>query len=390
MTTYKYAVIGSGMQGTAAAYDLARFGDAAEVRLLDVDLARARAAADRVNRLIGQEITTAGVIDASDRSQASKVLEGTNASLSAVPYFLNVNLARAAIDAGSSFNDLGGNTKVVQDTLALDAEARAADVSVVPDCGVAPGMANTLAVHGMEQLDRAEHVHMRCGGLPQNKALPLGYKKLFTLDGLTNEYFGKAIALRDGKIIEIDTFEELESFDLPAPIGRVEAFTTSGGTSTAPYTFAGQLKTYDYKTIRYPGHYEKLKVFKELGFISLDALDVKGQRVVPRDLFHAVMDKALSFPDEPDLLILRIDVIGQKDSITMRHRTEIIDRQDAKTGFSAMERTTAFAAAIVTSLQAHGKTPRGAVSLERAVKAADFMSELARRDIPVEQSLVAI
>jgi lysine 6-dehydrogenase len=386
----KYAIIGSGMQGTAAAYDLARFGDADEVRLLDMDLARATAAADRVNHLIGKTLAIAGTVDASDRHKTSEVLEGMDACLSAVPYFLNLNLARAAIDAGVCFNDLGGNTKVVEDTLGLDAQARAANVSIVPDCGVAPGMAQTLAVHGMEQLDSAEHVHMRCGGLPQNKSLPLGYKKLFTLDGLTNEYFGKAIALRDGRVIEIDTFEELETFDLPAPIGRVEAFTTSGGTSTAPKTFAGKLRTYDYKTIRYPGHYEKLKLFKELGFFSLDALDVKGKSVVPRDLFHAVMDKTWTFPNEPDLLILRIDVIGKKNGIQTRHRTEIIDRQDAKTGFSAMERTTAFPAAIVTALQAHGKTPRGAVSLEKAVKASDFMAELSRRDIPVEQSLVAI
>jgi lysine 6-dehydrogenase len=378
---YRYAIIGTGMQGTAAAYDLASLGEADEVRLLDVDIRRARAAADRVNRLIGRDVAKAGVVDATDKTSASQVLEGMHACLSAVPYFLNVNLARAAIQARVHFNDLGGNTQVVQEELALDVLAKNAGVSIVPDCGVAPGMANTLAVHGIESLDEPEHVHMRCGGLPQNKNLPLGYKKLFALDGLTNEYFGKAIILREGRVIEVDTFEELESFDLPDPIGKVEAFTTSGGTSTCPYTFQGKLKTYDYKTIRYPGHYERLKLFKDLGFISLSPLEVKGHPVVPRDVFHAIMDRAWTFPNEPDLLILRVEVVGKKDGKSVRYRAQIIDRQDPKTGFSAMERTTAFAAAIVTALQARGRTPKGAVSLEKAVSASEFVTELARRDI---------
>ena len=372
------------MQGTAAAFDLATFADADEVRLLDLDMRRARAAAERVNRLLSRDVVKAGVVDATDRTSASQVLEGMHACLSAVPYFLNVNLARAAIQARVHFNDLGGNTHVVEEELALDSMAKAAGVSIVPDCGVAPGMANTLAVHGIESLDEAKHVHMRCGGLPQNKNLPLGYKKLFALEGLTNEYFGKAVVLREGKVIEVDTFEELESLDLPDPIGRVEAFTTSGGTSTCPYTFQGKLETYDYKTIRYPGHYERLKQFKDLGFLSLNPLEVKGHPIVPRDVFHAIMDRAWTFNDEPDLLILRVDVLGTKGGKPARYRAQIIDRQDPKTGFSAMERTTAFAAAIVTALQARGQTPKGAVSLEKAVRAADFVKELGRRDIPHE------
>jgi lysine 6-dehydrogenase len=387
---FKYAILGSGMQGTAAAYDLARFGDADEVRLLDLDMRRAQGAADRVNRLLQREVAKAGIVDATDKTSASQVLEGMHACLSAVPYFLNVNLARAAISARCCFNDLGGNTRVVEEELALDPQAKSMGVSVVPDCGVAPGMANTLAVYGMRALDRPEHVHMRCGGLPKNKDLPLGYKKLFALEGLTNEYFGRAVVLREGKLVELDTFEELESFDLPEPIGRVEAFTTSGGTSTAPATWKDYLQTYDYKTIRYPGHYEKMKLLKDLGFLALQPIEVKGHPVVPRDLFHAVMDKVWTLPDEPDLLVLRVDVIGRKDQRKVRFRAEIIDHKDEKTGFSAMERTTAFAAAIVTSLQAHGKTPKGAVPLEKAVDPEDFVRELSKRDIPLEKSVTPL
>ncbi len=387
---YRYAIIGAGMQGTAAAYDLARCGDADEVRLLDQDLRRAQAAAERVNQLIEREVAKAGIVNASDRTSASQVLEGMHACLSAVPYFLNLDLAKAAIDAGVHFNDLGGNTDIVRQELELHETAKAAGVSLVPDCGVAPGMANTLAVYGIDALDEAVDVKMRCGGLPQNRELPLGYKHLFAMDGLTNEYFGTSVVLRDGKVQEVPTFEELETFELPSPLGQVEAFVTSGGTSTCPYTFEGKLQNYDYKTIRYPGHYEKMKLFKDLGFLELNTMEVAGQALKPRDFFHAIMAKVWNYPEEPDLLVLRVDVDGRKDGRKVRHRALVVDHFDEKTGFSAMERTTAFSAAIVTALQARGAVAPGAIPLERAVSGQDFVRELGKRDIPLETSLTEL
>lgn len=387
---FRYAVIGAGMQGTAAAYDLAMFGDADEVRLLDIDNRAANASAERVNALIGRDVAKGGIVNASDKTSASQVLEGMHACMSAVPYFLNLGLARAAIDAGCHFNDLGGNTDIVQQELGLDKEAKAAGVSIIPDCGVAPGMANTLAVYGMESLDAASHVKMRCGGLPQNKELPLGYAQLFAMEGLTNEYFGEALVLREGKVQKIPTFEELETFELPAPIGPVEAFVTSGGTSTCPITFEGRVQSYDYKTIRYPGHYAQMKLLKDLGFIDLDPVDVVGHSLRPRDFFHTIMQRVWHRPEEKDLLVLRVDVEGTKDGKNVRHRSLIVDRHDDKTGFSAMERTTAFSAAVVTAMQAQDRTPKGAVSLETSVNAQEFVREIGRRGIAIETSVSSL
>jgi lysine 6-dehydrogenase len=387
---FRYAIIGAGMQGTAAAYDLALRGDADEVRLLDLDIRRARTAADRVNKLAGREVAKAGIVNATDKTSAAQVLEGMHACLSCVPYFLNVSLAKAAIEAGVHFNDLGGNTQIAQEELALHPQALQAGISLLPDCGVAPGMANTLAVYGMGKLDVPEHVHVRCGGLPQNRKLPLGYKRLFSLEGLTNEYFGTSVVLREGKVEQVPTFEELETLELPEPLGAMEAFTTSGGTSTCPYTFAGKLKTWDHKSIRYPGHHQAMKLFKDLGFLEQEPVDVHGMHVRPRDVFQSVMQKVWSHPSEPDLLVLRVDVIGKKNGRSVRHRSLILDHQDAKTGFSAMERATAFSAAIITSMQARGRTPKGAVPLEKAVDANEFVRELGRRDIPHETSLTEL
>lgn len=386
---HRYAVIGAGMQGTAAAYDLALHADADEVRLLDIDNRTASAAADRVNALVGRNVAKGGIVNASDKTSASQVLEGMTACLSAVPYFLNLGLARAAIEAGCHFNDLGGNTSIVEQELALDREAKEAGVSIIPDCGVAPGMANTLAVYGIEAIDDPRDVFIRCGGLPQNRDLPLGYRQLFAMEGLTNEYFGESLVLRDGKVTMIPTFEELEEFELPAPLGRVEAFITSGGTSTCPRTFEGKLQSYDYKTIRYPGHYEQMKLFKDLGFIEVEPIDVVGHSIRPRDVFHALMQKVWALPEEKDLLVLRVDVEGHHEGRPVRHRSLVVDHQDETTGFSAMERTTAFSAAIVTAMQAAGQTPVGAVPLERAVDAQRFVLEVGRRGITIESSLAS-
>lgn len=386
----RFAVIGAGSQGTAAAYDLARFADAAEVRLLDIDPRRAREAAEQVNALIGREVTKAGVISASDRKAASQVLEGMHACLSAAPFAMNLELASAAIEAGCHFADLGGSTEVVLEQLGLDKAAKAAGVSVVPDCGLAPGMANTLAVYGIRSLDSAQHVHIRCGALPQRRDLPLGYKQLFSLEGLTHAYFSKSLVLREGRVQHLDSFTDLESFVLPAPLGKVEAFLTAGGASTSPYTFEGELETYDFKTIRYPGHYAQLKALRELGFISDAPLDVRGQVVRPRDLFHALMARVWDHPDEPDLVVLRVDVHGTKNGRAVRHRSLVLDHHDPQTGLTATQRTSAFPAAIVLDLIARGRAPIGVLPLERAIAPQDFVRELGRRDIPLETSLTEL
>ncbi|MEZ0370496.1 MAG: saccharopine dehydrogenase C-terminal domain-containing protein, partial [Candidatus Sericytochromatia bacterium] len=310
---YRYVVLGAGIQGSAIAYDMAKFGEAEQVLLLDVNADQAAHAARHINDLLGYNRVQAGSVDVRDREQLMQVLHGAHSCLSAVPYHFNAALAEAAVSAGVSFNDLGGNTGVVFKELELHERALEAGVSVIPDCGLAPGLGNTLAAHGIAQLDRCDEVQIRCGGLPQNPHPPLDYMLVFSIGGLTNEYFGKAVLLRQGERLEVDTFAELETLTLPEPLGECEAFTTSGGTSTCPWTFAGQVDTYEYKTIRYKGHYEKFKVLKDLGLLELEPVEVDGQQVIPRHLFHAVATPRLSFPGEKDLVVIRTTCKGVKD-----------------------------------------------------------------------------
>lgn len=376
---YRYVVLGAGMQGTAAAYDLARFGKPSQVVLADADPARAMEGAQRVNRLVGAEICTGQSLDVRNESLLDATLKGAHAALSAVPYYLNVALASHCIRNGVSFCDLGGNTGVVQEELKLHEEALRAQVSVIPDCGLMPGMGNTMAALAIATMDPCEEVQIRCGGLPVTPRPPLGYKKVFSLEGLTNEYFGKAHIVRDGKVHLIDTFSELEELDFPPPVGRCEAFTTSGGASTCPFTFEGKVREYNYKTVRYPGHYRQFKTLLELGLLDLSPVSVEGAQVVPRKLVHALLDPLIDFPDDRDLIVLRVAAKGSFEGKPLELAFDLMDFQDDVTGFTAMERTTAFPAAIVAIMMARGETPRGAVPLELAVAPTLFLPELTLR-----------
>ena len=388
MPSLRYAVLGAGRQGTAAAYDMARFGDAAQVLLADFDQERAAEAARRVNELAGRDVARATKLDVRDEAACVKALTGYQAALSAVPYTFNLALTRAAIQAGCSFCDLGGNTDIVLQQWALDAEAKKKGVCVVPDCGLAPGLANVLAAYVKARFDRTDSIRMRCGGLPQKPRPPLGYKLVFNIGGLTNEYFGRAHVLRGGRMQEVETFSELETLDFPEPVGRCEAFVTSGGTSTVPRSFAGEVQELDYKTVRYPGHFEKFKVLLDLGLLDLKPVEVDGMPVVPRKLFHRVAAPRIDFPEDKDLVVLRVEGTGTKDGEAKTVRLDILDFHDDATGFTAMERTTGFPAAMVAEAMARGQVAHGVRALESsALDHTSLVHGLAERGIRVTETV---
>ena len=384
-----FGVLGSGKQGTASAFDFLKFGQADEVWVADSDPRMANAAADRLKVLAPEKspIIRTAVVDATDHEGLVEFLRPVQTLLSAVPWFMHPQVARAAVAAGAHMADLGGNTEVCREMLSMDADAKAAGVTVIPDCGLAPGLVNTLAVYGMEQLDECEEIQLRCGGLPQNPRPPLDYKLVFAISGLTVEYFGKANIIRGGKIVEVDTFTELEELEFPGPVGRCEAFVTSGGSSTAPFTFEGKVRTYEYKTVRYPGHHAKFKVIKDLGLLELEPICVGDSMVVPRELFHRAAERKLDFPEDKDLVVVRVTSRGVRDKKKTTHQLEILDFHDDQTGFSAMARMTGFPAAIVCEMIADGLTAPGAHPLEKAIPAGAFVEELVKRGIPLTESI---
>jgi lysine 6-dehydrogenase len=378
-----YAVLGAGRQGTAIAYDLGRFGGASQIFLLDKDEVLAQYSAERVNALLKSTLVQGGKVDVADFASLVSALAGVNVLVSAVPYYFNPEIAKAAISVKASMCDLGGNTDVVWEEYKFDDQAKQAGISIVPDCGLMPGMGNTLAVYAMEKLDSCQDVHIRCGGLPQNPKPPLFYKQVFSMEGLLNEYFGEAYVLRNGEIKKIPTFTELETLEFSPPVGKCEAFVTTGGTSTCPWTFHGKVKNYDYKTVRFPGHYEKIKTLLELGFFEEKPVNVEGVWISPRKVSAEVLARKINFPEDRDLVVLRVVCMGLKNGKWKEIQLDVLDFHDEKTGFSAMERTTGFPASIVAIYLASGKCEKGVVPLEKAIPAQWFVSELEKRRIPL-------
>jgi lysine 6-dehydrogenase len=383
---YSYLVLGAGRQGTAAAYDLVRFGDAERITLADADLATATAAVKRVNRLTGRAAAEAVPLDVSDAQAVAGALQDHHVALSAVPYYFNLPLTQAAIAAGVSFCDLGGNTGIVRQQHVLDAEARAAGVAVVADCGMGPGMGNNLAVYAMSLLDQPQHVMIYDAGLPQAPEPPWNYLATFNIEGLINEYHGGMTVLRGGEIVHLPCFSELETIHVPG-VGHLEAFVLAGGVSTAPWTFRNQLQSYELKVCRYPGTFAQLKAFSDLGLFDPEPVPVGQASIRPRDLFQALYEPQVRRPVMRDVCLIRARASGLNDGRPAMAQVDLVDRYDEATGFTAMERTTGWHAAIVAAMLARGEIAPGAAPLEIAVPATAFVAEARRRGFAITERI---
>jgi len=379
----KILVLGAGRMGHGAVFDLIHNSpDVVSVTVADFDLAKA----ESVAKTVGGDVD-ARQIDASNYDDVVALMRGHDSVISCVNYWYNEALSRAAIETKANFCDLGGNNYVVDSQLALDAEAKAAGVNIIPDCGLAPGMVSILAMHGAAKFDQIDEIHIRVGGLPQDPQPPLNYQLVFSVEGLINEYIEVARVIRDDKIAKVESMTEIESLSFNG-FPPLEAFQTSGGTSTLPDTFHGNIRELDYKTIRYAGHCEKFKTMIDLGLCSSEEIVVDFQKVKPRKVFGELLQKHLP-ADGPDYVLVRLDFVGTRtpSSASSRLRYDIVDKLDEATGMSAMMRTTAFPASIIAQMMARGDViSRGATPQEKAIDADKFVVELTRRNINIQVS----
>jgi len=373
----KIAVIGAGLMGRAALYDLARADGVEVVGIYDVN----GQLASSVGEKFGDGKAVAGQLDAGDESRVEEILKDYQAVISCVTYKYNPGLTRAAIKTGCHFMDLGGNNSIVGMQLEMNDEAEKADIIAIPDCGLAPGMVSVLAADGYSRFDHVSSLKIRVGGLPQVPRPPLNYKMVFSAEGLINEYWEPCVILENGqkKIVNPMTAVEKLEFD---GVGEFEAFYTSGGTSTLPDTYLGQIDYLDYKTIRYPGHCQLFKPMLEIGLASRQPVVIDGQKIEPRTVFKALLDKNLTYEKDLDMVLVRLTFEGIKDGLKKKTVYEIIDRQDTRTGLTAMMRTTAFPIAIIAWMAASGQiTMRGVKPQEIAVKPSLFIPQLKKRGI---------
>jgi lysine 6-dehydrogenase len=245
-------------------------------------------------------------------------------------------------------------------------------------------MVNVLAQHGIDQFDTVESVKLYVGGLPQQPEPPLGYQIAYSIEGMVDYYTTPSLVVRDGQPATVTALSEIEPVHFDAPLGELEAFHTAGGLSTMAFRYAGKIRTMEYKTLRYPGHARIMEAIRELGLLGTDAVDVKGQRVVPRDVFVRVAGEKLH-KRKPDLVALRVEVTGTKDGTTSTRAWEVVDRYDATTGVTAMMRTTGYTLSITATLQATGAIAPGVHTPDECIPPAQYIAMLAKRGIVVRE-----
>jgi lysine 6-dehydrogenase len=377
-------VLGAGLQGSACAYDLLQNPDVKEVRLADlkVDHLPHFLAKYSGKRLLPTRL------DVRDADAVRAVMRESDAVMSAIPYYFNLELATLAAEVGVHFCDLGGNTEIVFKQKELDAKAKAKDVTIIPDCGLAPGMVNILAQYGIDRLDDVKAVRIFVGGLPQNPEPPLNYQIVYSLEGVLDYYTTLSWVVREGKPVQVKALSERVPVKFPKPVGELEAFHTAGGLSTMAWRYEGKIPTMEYKTLRYPGHAALMEAVREMGLLELDPVDVKGMKVIPRDAFIATVGPKLTKPEGKDLVALRVTVEGKKNGKPQTIAFELVDRYDDKHGISAMMRTTGYSLSITGQMQARREVgPAGVHTPDECMPAKRYIEELGKRGIEIKETV---
>lgn len=379
----KIIILGSGMMGRALAYDLYKYSKFESITITDNDKKSLQSAKKSLN-LSELDFQTLNVEKTND---VRKCFQEFDMAISAVPYKFNYELAKISIETKTHFLDLGGNNDIVKKERILFDKARKKGVTLIHDCGLAPGLSSVIVSDIVNQMDSVEYVKIRVGGLPIDPKPPLNYQIVFSPNGLINEYVEDALILKNGKIMKKESMTELEIIKFPKPFSVMEAFLTSGGCSTLPYTYKKMIGYLDYKTVRYPGHCEMFKPLLDLGMASEKSIDIGEKIIVPRDLLITFLRKNLP-SNEEDVVLLKVLSKGIKEGKKVNMEYIMIDYYDKKNKITSMMRTTSYPTSIIAQMiESDNITRQGVFGCEEIVPCSPFFKELEKRDIMIQREI---
>lgn len=336
----KALVLGCGKIGSVATQDLAESMPTIEVFVADKNIVRAREVADA----IGADNVVGVQLDASDHGELAHALEAFELVMGFLPGDLGYSLVKACVDVGRDLVDV---SYMPEDPLALNDAAVKANVTVVPSCGLAPGISNILVGHAVGKLDETQSVHIMVGGLPAAPVPPLDYVITFSIESVIDEYTKKARIIKDSRVIDVEALGGLEEIEFPG-VGRLEAFYTDG-LKTLLHTIEGVNEMWE-KTLRYPGHAEKMELLRALGFFDEEPVDVDGVNISPRRLSSELLGRRLLPPRAKDIVAMKIEVSGVRSGRPVQYAYQLFDQYDEGKGVTAMARTTAYTASIIAQL----------------------------------------
>ncbi len=375
----KAIVLGAGMVGSVVAGDLAEDDDF-DVAIADVR----RDALDRAAARASRRVRTIEA-DLADPAAVARTIAPFDIVLGALPGSIGFQTLRAVIEADKDCCDI---SFMSEDALELDELAKAKGVRAVVDCGVAPGLSNMIAGHAVAELDVCERIEIYVGGLPREPRWPFHYKAAFSPADVLEEYTRPARLVEDGKLVVREALSEPGPIDFPG-VGTLEAFNTDGLRSLIRTLDVPFMKE---KTLRYPGHAALMRVFRDAGFFSREAVTIGDTKVRPLDVTSALMFPKWTYAEgEEDLTVMRIVVEGRKNGIACRHTWDLLDYYDRQTNTTSMSRTTAYPCAIVARMIVSGQINQtGVIPPELLGRRPDLVTsvlgELAHRGVTFEQT----
>jgi saccharopine dehydrogenase-like NADP-dependent oxidoreductase len=336
----KIIVLGAGLVGGPMAIDLAKEPH------FDVS------AADIDPKVLEQLDAGAGIHtickDLSNPEDITQLVKDYDLVVNAVPGHMGFRTLQAIIEAERNAVDIAF---FPEDPFLLDSLAKEKNVTAITDCGVAPGMSNVLIGYIDQLLDKTEEVLIYVGGLPEKRVWPWEYKAVFSPVDVIEEYTRPARYVENGKLVTRPALSDAEFLDFPG-VGTLEAFNSDGLRTLAKTIDAPNLKE---KTLRYPGHIEKIAVLRETGFFSKEEISINGARVRPLDFTARLLfPKWHMDPDDRDITVLQVIIRGTKDGKPVSYTYDLLDRFDEAGQTNSMARTTGYTATVAVRMLTRG------------------------------------
>lgn len=379
----KVVVLGAGLMGKEVARDLVASEKVEKIILADVTPEKGHEFVEA----LGTDKIEVAALDATSDDALRRIMSQGNVVVNALFYEFNERVAKAAIEVGVHAVDLGGHIGgITENVLNLSEEAADKKVTIIPDLGVAPGMVNILAGYGATKLDKVESIKLYVGGIPTDPKPPLQYTQVFSLEGVFDHYTEPSKAIQKGKLTEVESLTGIEPiyFD---EFGVLEAFYTSGGISTLYKTFP-DVKTLEYKTIRYKGHADNFKLLADLGFLNKEnVVQVEGQDISVRSVVREALKKKLDLGNNVDAVLLRAIISGEKNEEQITYEYEMVVRKDVDANITAMARATANTISIVAQMIGNGEIDQhGVFPPEQIVPGREFIREMSKRGVVIKET----
>lgn len=373
-------VLGTGMIGTTVVSELAKFEGIDKITAVDVR----QESIDKCLEIANSERVSGRVASLASEEDIAKVLKDADVAVACLPHSLSLPAIKAAISQKCNLVDLVGSKYVEKKE--LHKEAQEAGVIIVPGCGVAPGITNFLAAQGIELLDEADEAVMICGGIPRHPVEPLWYQVVFRLESVLGLYGKPALAAENGNLVELPPLSGLEELTFASPVGLCEAVVTDAH-STA-YTLKDKVTKLYEKTVRYPGHWNKMRVLAELGYLDDTPLEIEGIVTTPRAISEKILLPKMAGVSNEDITVVRVEVTGKKSGKKVKHQWDMIDLYDHGRGITSMAKTTALPAAVFAKWIANKSiTETGIVAVEEVIineRFQPFIDELESLGISFE------